>query len=262
MFRKAKKLSQRLGLKKDKCTSQCQQSSTNQQNSTNQQSSMNQQSSINQPSSMNPENNPVNQQENKKPALVDHDSVSTSSTESTDLSLRLTESAKPTMTGDLNLLLSMETQARMDAMAEKEKESLIRPTTIKFELPVTPPRSRSPNRLTYPRARPYRSLPEEGLIMAAEKKRSSWRNLFKEEEQEEAYVTMDSYVRLKLRPLPTFGYVRYMGGVHFGKGEWVGVELDHRVGNCDGSVDGQRYFTTDHHRGIFCKRNDLEAIAD
>jgi dynactin complex subunit len=34
------------------------------------------------------------------------------------------------------------------------------------------------------------------------------------------------------------------------------------VGNCDGSMNGQRYFTTDHHRGIFCKRNDLEAVTE
>jgi hypothetical protein len=122
---------------------------------------------------------------------------------------------------DLDLLLSMETQARMDALAEKEKTT-VRTTTIKFDLPPTPPR------LSYPKTRPYRSLPEEGLIEneRRSRKKPSWKSLFGE--QVEAYVTLDARVRLRLRPLPTFGYVKYIGGVEFGKGEWVGIELDHR----------------------------------
>ncbi|CAO3702715.1 unnamed protein product [Rhizopus stolonifer] len=209
MFRKAKKLSQRLGLKKENCTNQA--------------------------------IHPVETE-----------------------SINIEERPK----NDLDLLLTLETQARTEAMSQKEsfsKESFTssRPTTIKFELPVTPPRSRSPTRLTYPRARPYRSLPEDGLVLNKKrKKRTSWRQLFSDDDSDsepEAYVTLGAYVKLKKRPLPTFGYVQFIGGVDFGKGEWVGVELDHRVGNCDGTVDGTTYFKTDHHRGIFCKRNDLEA---
>ncbi|KAI9274199.1 CAP Gly-rich domain-containing protein [Sporodiniella umbellata] len=213
MFRKAKKLSQRLGLKKENCTNQAVR--------------------------------PVVESEIIKEDIIKED----------------------TPKNDLDFLLTMETQARTDAMAKREsfkKEPVVsnRPTTIKFELPVTPPRSRSPTRLTYPRARPYRSLPEDGLVLNEKrKKRPSWRQFFSEESdsEPEAYVTMGAYVKLKRRPLPTFGYVQFIGGVDFGKGEWVGVELDHRVGNCDGSVDGTRYFKTDQHRGIFCKRHDLEA---
>ncbi|KAG1044653.1 hypothetical protein G6F43_011426 [Rhizopus delemar] len=165
---------------------------------------------------------------------------------------------KPRSTVDgheLDLLLSMETQARMDALVEKEKTT-VRTTTIKFDLPPAPPR------LSYPKTRPDRSLPEEGSVEneRRSRKRPSWKSLFGE--QVEAYVTLGARVRLRLRPLPTFGYVKYIGGVEFGKGEWIGIELDHRVGNCDGSMNGQRYFTTDHHRGIFCKRNDLEAVTE
>jgi dynactin complex subunit len=34
------------------------------------------------------------------------------------------------------------------------------------------------------------------------------------------------------------------------------------VGNCDGSIDGTRYFDTDPHRGTFAKRHELEAVAE
>ncbi|RCH91142.1 CAP-GLY domain-containing linker protein 1, partial [Rhizopus stolonifer] len=164
------------------------------------------------------------------------------------------EKVKEERVDDLELLLSMETQTRVDALVEKDSTPK-RPTTIKFELPTLPLRATN-----YPRTTANQPLPEEGLIAnERRKKRLSWKNLFKEEEVI-AYVTMDARVRLKMRPLPTFGYVKYIGGVGFGKGEWVGIELDHRVGNCDGSMNGQRYFITDHHRGIFCKRNDLEAV--
>lgn len=154
-------------------------------------------------------------------------------------------------TGNLELLLSMETQARMDAQAKREEEqqkqqdntATLRPTKIKFELPVTPPRSRSPAnpRLQYPRARPIRSLPEEGLTANASRhplpinnkpKRSSWRQLFGDRDEDDSRlvslpITLDSRVRLKLRPLPTFGVVRFIGGVDFGKEEYIGIELDH-----------------------------------
>ncbi|KAI9481087.1 MAG: hypothetical protein EXX96DRAFT_522655 [Benjaminiella poitrasii] len=195
----------------------------------------------------------------------------------------------PSLSNNLELLLSLETQARMDAQAEREKEeerraleqdkaSAPRPTRIKFKLPVTPSRSRSPTRLAYPKARPIRSLPEEGLTAnalrhpvspkpAVKPRRAGWRYLFgdRKDEDEDMIplpITLDSRVRLKMRPLPTFGYVRYIGGVDFGKGEYIGVELDHGVGNCDGSMKGKRYFDTDPNRGAFLKRHELETVSD
>ena len=42
------------------------------------------------------------------------------------------------MINDLELLLSMETQARMDALEEREEQLQRRTTTLKFELPPTP----------------------------------------------------------------------------------------------------------------------------
>jgi hypothetical protein len=279
MFRKAKRISQRLGLNKDKCTVS---GPVNKKDTTTHDYSTVKSSTENQQPA--PEQTP--------PFVVkidqvisntgsddddDDDSVSTKSTESEDLksspkqdrpglSKCLTAPEKPNLydtpenslerqlsmmdTGNLELLLSMETQARMDAQAEREKEQQLqqqqdnmltpRPTRIKFELPVTPPRSRSPARLAYPRARPIRSLPDEGLTANAMRhpvpsnkpRRAGWRHLFSDRDEDESKsiplpIAIGSKVRLKMRPLPTFGHVRFIGAVEFSKGEWIGVELDH-----------------------------------
>ncbi|KAF1798046.1 hypothetical protein V8B55DRAFT_1551083 [Mucor lusitanicus] len=324
MFRKAKKLSKRLGLNKDNCTAGSRivnnkempkgyisddSLSEKHQNQHKKQPPPQFELSIDRVSTRG---------STVSDDLVDDDSTSTKSTESEDLKLSLNTSTheRPILakcqttpntktlydtppntlqrqlsmmdTGNLELLLSMETQARLDAQAEREKEqqqqlseqdSMLapRPTRIKFELPVTPPRSRSPARLAYPRARPVRSLPDEGLTANAMRhplpmnnmkpRRAGWRHLFGDREEEELKqapipITIGTRVRLKMRPLPTFGYVRFIGAVDFGKGEYIGIELDHGVGNCDGSIDGIRYFDTDPHRGTFAKRRELEAVAE
>ncbi|OAD05156.1 hypothetical protein MUCCIDRAFT_126128, partial [Mucor lusitanicus CBS 277.49] len=49
------------------------------------------------------------------------------------------------------------------------------------------------------------------------------------------------------------GTIKYIGEVDFAKGTWVGVELESRLGNNDGSVDGKRYFETFPQRGVFVK---------
>ncbi|KAI8363901.1 hypothetical protein BD560DRAFT_403851 [Blakeslea trispora] len=303
MFRKAKRLSQRLGLNKERCTGT---------DSCTKHKSNGYHYSVNDsperrlaPPAM------IIDKASTSSDIEDNDSLSTKSSESTELKSVIAQKTdrpilqkyqttpnKPVIydandssfqhhldisnTGNLELMLSLETQARMDAQAEREKEaeriqqeqeSLLtppRPTRIKFELPVTPPRSRSPSRLAYPRARPIRSLPEEGLTANVARhptnnktKRSGWRTLFGDRENDLPLpITIGTRVRLTKRPLPTFGYVRFIGGVHFGKGEWMGIELDHGVGNCDGSIDGQSYFKTDSSRGTFVKRHDLEAASD
>ncbi|CEP11221.1 hypothetical protein [Parasitella parasitica] len=325
MFRKAKKLSKRLGLNKDSCTAgsgfalnnnkdvaKCYVSdeslSEKQQNQHKQQPPPPPQFALN-------IDRVSTRGSTASDDLVDDDSTSSKSTESEEL--KLSPQARPVLgkcqtapnaqnlydtspstlqrqlsmmdTGNLDLLLSMETQARLEAQAEREKEEqqqlLVqnnmlapRPTRIKFELPVTPPRSRSPARLTYPRARPVRSLPDEGLTTNTMRhsfpssnnpktRRTGWRHLFGDREEEEVKptpipITIGTKVRLKMRPLPTFGIVRYIGAVDFGRGEYIGIELDHGVGNCDGSINGARYFDTDPHRGTFAKRHELEAVAE
>eukprot|EP01083_Nonionella_stella_P282857 962617_1 len=50
------------------------------------------------------------------------------------------------------------------------------------------------------------------------------------------------------------GTIRFIGPVHFGKGNWIGVELHDEWGPHDGAVRGVRYFTCPPKRGIFVKQ--------
>ncbi|OAD80351.1 hypothetical protein PHYBLDRAFT_76662 [Phycomyces blakesleeanus NRRL 1555(-)] len=198
----------------------------------------------------------------------------------------LNEKMKRLVTNDLELLLSMETQARIDAQEERERNAAAeaareaavattpRPSRLKFELPVTPPRSRSPAAANaYPRARPIRSLPEDNLINRErledkrKKRKSRWTRIMgsdqdsssSESDEEDEPIRLGTKVRLIRRPLPTIGHVRYIGPLESNE-EYIGVELESRVGNGDGSVNGKYYFHTDPHRGIFVKRNELKVV--
>ncbi|KAI8989492.1 CAP Gly-rich domain-containing protein [Pilobolus umbonatus] len=154
----------------------------------------------------------------------------------------------------------------------KSNSASPRPRHIKFDIPETRPSTRSSDRIAYPKIKTVRSLPDENILASkrhsippAKTRRTKWRSVFGDKddvEQPGLPITMDTRVRLKKRPLPTFGHVRFMGGVYFGQGEWIGVELDHGVGNNNGTVDGHTYFVTDTNRGIFCKRRDLEAVPE
>ncbi|RCI05789.1 hypothetical protein CU098_013373 [Rhizopus stolonifer] len=68
-------------------------------------------------------------------------------------------------------------------------------------------------------------------------------------------------VELLRRPLPTLGTIKYIGKVDFSNGTLVGIELESRVGNNDGSVDGKRYFQTFPQRGVFVKLDDFKIIS-
>ncbi|KAI8082256.1 hypothetical protein BDF21DRAFT_444188 [Thamnidium elegans] len=308
MFRKAKRLSKRLGINKERCTEK----TTSSNYDINKSYSLASEQPT-QPPPLVPSVNNVT----GSTASDDYDTISSESSSNDEFDIspskerpifgksqtepnkknlydtpdnNLTSRLSMIDTGNLDLLLSMETQARIEAQAKREQDQLEqaqqqetmsapRPTKIKFELPVTPPRSRSPTnpRLQYPRARPVRSLPEEGLtanIMRHplpnnnsnnKNKRIGWRHLFSDRDDEETKhiplpITVGSRVKLKLRPLPTFGYVRFIGNVEPENEEYVGVELDHGVGNCDGTRNGKRYFHTDVNRGIYCAKRDLEAV--
>mmetsp|Transcript_29277 Transcript_29277/g.80340 ORF Transcript_29277/g.80340 Transcript_29277/m.80340 type:complete len:121 (+) Transcript_29277:647-1009(+) len=53
------------------------------------------------------------------------------------------------------------------------------------------------------------------------------------------------------------GTVRYVGGVKFAPGEWVGVELDADGGMHNGTVLGVQYFECAARRGIFAQPSQL-----
>lgn len=265
MFRKAKRLSQRLGINKERCTEN---STNNNKISLTTDNHKDEPITIHVHKALNDDNDTVstessNDDESLKLPVNDRPLLEKCQTEPNQKYIydtpdnNLTRQLSMMDTGNLELLLSMETQARMDAQAKREKEQLEkaqekaqestlapRPTKIKFELPVTPPRSRSPAnpRLQYPRARPVRSLPDEGLTANAlrhplpnnnnKSRRVSWRHLFGDRDDEDTKpislpINVGSRVRLKLRPLPTFGYVRFIGDVGIDKEEYIGVELDH-----------------------------------
>ncbi|ORX61790.1 hypothetical protein DM01DRAFT_314812 [Hesseltinella vesiculosa] len=180
---------------------------------------------------------------------------------------------------DLSALLSMETQERSDAQMEVKDTPPPRPSRLTFELPVTPPRSRSPAAPAYPRPGPMRRSRSSEVderrhrqrLQSPDRKNAQskrhqrhrrWSLLTgsdnASDSEPENEMVVGSRVNLFKRPLPTIGTVRYIGPVESEIGEWVGVELDHRVGNSDGCIRGKRYFSTDPQRGIFLKRNDLE----
>eukprot|EP00435_Cladocopium_sp_Y103_P046781 s1033_g13.t1 len=63
------------------------------------------------------------------------------------------------------------------------------------------------------------------------------------------------------------GVVRFSGTTKFAEGEWLGIELDKKVGKNNGSVRGEVYFQCAPEHGIFVrptavmKRGDVAAVA-
>lgn len=97
---------------------------------------------------------------------------------------------------DMDLLLSLETQARMDVQEEKERKELDNKPhrTIKFDIPVTPPRSRSPDPNFFHARQRRWSLPEDSAEANKKtstttnntKRLSRWSRLIMQQQQEEA----------------------------------------------------------------------------
>jgi hypothetical protein len=93
---------------------------------------------------------------------------------------------------DMDLLLSLETQARMDVQEEKERKQFDSkpPRLIKFDIPVTPPRSRSPDPNFYHARQRRWSLPEDSTEVnkkvTSNTRLSRWSRLIKQQQQEEA----------------------------------------------------------------------------
>ncbi|KAI8382267.1 hypothetical protein BD560DRAFT_386120 [Blakeslea trispora] len=136
-----------------------------------------------------------------------------------------------------------------------------RPTRLRFSLPDTPSRIRNPPQKVHHRKSRSKSP-------GGSHGRSRWSlsggYSTSDSSDEETYVkaAVGHKVELLRRPLPTLGTIKYIGHVDFAKGTWVGVELESRLGNNDGSVDGKRYFDTFPQRGVFVKIDDFKIIAD
>lgn len=156
-----------------------------------------------------------------------------------------------------------------------------RPTRLRFALPDTPSRvHKGGQRLSAIQNSTSSNVNNNGLNMAqkasARKRRTKRAKSPGKSRWSLGYSTSDSSddesnpknhtpelgqkIELLRRPLPTLGTIRYIGDVEFAKGTWVGVELESRLGNNDGSVDGKRYFQTFPQRGVFVKIDDFKIL--
>ncbi|KAI7867934.1 hypothetical protein BDF14DRAFT_1725574 [Spinellus fusiger] len=134
-------------------------------------------------------------------------------------------------------------------------EDAPRARKLKFELPVAPVRAKIVNQ--------RRSVAQKKPHVT---RRSLWglggtTSDAEEDGDEEVVPAIGNKVELLRRPLPTLGTIKYIGFVDFSNGIWVGVELESRVGNTDGAVDGKRYFQTDPQRGVFVKTDGFKIIS-
>ena len=115
--------------------------------------------------------------------------------------------------------------------------SSLRQTRLKFELPTTPLRAKSPVQKPF-LASSSQSLSNDGSSHARRGKsprKSRWGigGSNSDVSDDEELVTMvtpviGAKVELLRRPLPTLGTIKYVGSVSFARGTWVGVELESR----------------------------------
>ncbi|KAI9480789.1 MAG: hypothetical protein EXX96DRAFT_617759 [Benjaminiella poitrasii] len=233
---------------------------------------------------------------------------------------RLAAKLKDITACDMDLLLALETQARMDIQEEKKSQRPQPPprtSRLTFDIPATPPRSRSPDsnkhssttstttgrdsllledrRWSLPVIGREFSLPQSTVSFFSKRKSanqdaqptvnskrlSCWsrvlsRQMSEEEATEDSAsvhadpplvtqpstILIGSKVKLIKRPLPIIGTVKYIGKVHFDQSQedWLGIELDSRVGNTDGKMDDIRYFQTNPNCGIFVRKEDTVKV--
>jgi dynactin complex subunit len=56
------------------------------------------------------------------------------------------------------------------------------------------------------------------------------------------------------------GTVRFVGGVHYARGDYVGIELDDASGKNDGAVKGVAYFACAPKHGLFVRKSEVEML--
>ncbi|KAI8642037.1 hypothetical protein BD408DRAFT_367318 [Parasitella parasitica] len=162
-----------------------------------------------------------------------------------------------------------------------------RPSRLKFELPATPSRSRSPSASLASSSTTMPSLnthsassnvsTSAGFLSpqvnqknrarrGSKTRRSRWSigssGDASEDEELSVPPAVGDKIELLRRPLPTMGTIRYVGPVQFSEGPYIGVELESRLGKSDGSVDGVRYFYTDPQRALFVRPDDFKILSN
>ncbi|KAK4516770.1 ADP/ATP carrier protein [Mucor velutinosus] len=163
-----------------------------------------------------------------------------------------------------------------------------RPSRLKFELPTTPARSKSPSAPSTPSSSSMPSLyiqtnnntnaSAAGFLSppvnqkhsrnrrGSKTRRSRWsigsNSDVSDDEESSLPPAVGDKIELLRRPLPTMGTIKYIGPVQFAEGPYIGVELESRLGKSDGSVDGVRYFHTDPQRALFVKPDDFKILSN
>jgi hypothetical protein len=186
----------------------------------------------------------------QKPTTTTTTTTTTDQQESEALAERL----RVIKADDMELLLSMETQARMDHQAEQQErhqqqqqqqQQHQHPKRLKFALPETPLREPTPPEETSPPPPPAAmgkrwSLPEDAIRQDMKKKSKTgttpsatkWTRYLLHTKPDPgpqrapAELHYGCKVKLIRSPIKTTAYVRYIGPVHFAPGEWIGVELE------------------------------------
>lgn len=209
-------------------------------------SSSTEKSGILRPARQYPERPPTPPLSSSEPGVTTH-----TNQESSALSKKLSDISA----GDLDLLLSIETQTRMDhqeELAERQKKNeerqKVRRSAIRFNIPETPPRPRSPDfvrredlsnrRWSMPDAHLVRRLARiKGLFSRSESfntannHRSSISSgqssdSCSENSHLDSLIAVGCRVVTLKRPLPIVATVRYVGELQGEQEEWVGLELD------------------------------------
>jgi hypothetical protein len=150
-------------------------------------------------------------------------------------------------------LLPMDASGKETNVKEESESAAVapRPTRLRFALPDTPSRTKSPgqHRLSAIQGGSANSLNNSTLNMAqkaAARKlgnkrakspgRSRWSLGYNTSDSSDDELNgkvkqvplVGQKVELLRRPLPTQGTIKYIGEVEFAKGTWVGVELESR----------------------------------
>lgn len=114
-----------------------------------------------------------------------------------------------------------------------------RPSRLKFELPTTPARSKSPSlpHLVHSTDSPYLSpqgTKNRGRRGSKTRKsrwsigNSNYNSDISDDDEFAALPVLGNKIELLRRPLPTMGTIKYIGPVRFAEGTYIGVELESR----------------------------------
>ena len=56
------------------------------------------------------------------------------------------------------------------------------------------------------------------------------------------------------------GKVRFVGAVHYGKGEWIGVAMKEPVGKNDGTIKDVEYFACAPKHGLMVRLDEVKVV--